>query len=68
YQKPSVSLMILIGFCTASSYTIGIPCVERQDEAFFCSLVLSFSSWENSVGVSLSDHRGVNLSERYRHW
>lgn len=28
-QKPSVSLMILMCFCTASSYTIGTPCVER---------------------------------------
>jgi len=29
YQKPSVSLMMLIVFCTASSYTIGALCVER---------------------------------------
>jgi hypothetical protein len=29
YQKPSVSLMMLIGICMASSYTIGTPCVER---------------------------------------
>lgn len=28
-QKPSVSLMILIFLDTASSYTIGTPCVER---------------------------------------
>jgi hypothetical protein len=28
-QKPSVSLMMLIGNCTASSYMIGTPCVER---------------------------------------
>jgi hypothetical protein len=28
-QKPSVSLMMLIRSCTASSYTIGTPCVER---------------------------------------
>jgi hypothetical protein len=28
-QKPSVSLMMLIGVCTALSYTIGTPCVER---------------------------------------
>jgi hypothetical protein len=28
-QKPSVSLMMLKGNCTASSYTIGAPCVER---------------------------------------
>jgi hypothetical protein len=29
YQKPSVSLMMFKGDCTASSYTIGTPCVER---------------------------------------
>jgi hypothetical protein len=28
-QKPSVSLMMLIRVITASSYTIGTPCVER---------------------------------------
>jgi hypothetical protein len=28
-QKPSVSLMMLIGDCTTSSYTMGTPCVER---------------------------------------
>jgi hypothetical protein len=28
-QKPSVSLMMLIASFTASSYTIGTPCVER---------------------------------------
>jgi hypothetical protein len=50
-QKPRFSLMIAITvcFCMASSYTIGTPCVERQDEAFFLQPLAFFSSWNKKT-------------------